>query len=173
MALLPLPSLAVSNASVEGKNFNFTDAYATLRPDFLALLRGELLPRNITLLRPRLKGELPVALSLPFLRPDNAETAQPVAAQAAPVNSGTPQKTSPKSAPQPAASPTAKGNTRPAQDATIPALTDAAVPSQSVAAQESPAQDSIQSWLSRLAGDSTGSAALLPGILPGRFRLAV
>ena len=66
VALLPLPSLAVSNASVEGKNFSFTVAYATLRPDFLALLRGELLPRNITLLRPRLKGELPVALSLPL-----------------------------------------------------------------------------------------------------------
>ena len=173
VALLPLPSLAVSNASVEGKHFNFTVAYATLRPDFLALLRGELLPRNITLLRPRLKGELPVALSLPFLLPDNAETAQPVAAQAAPVNSGTLQKTSPKSAPQPAASPTAKGNTPPAQDATIPALTDAAVPSQSVAAQESPAQNSIQSWLCRLAGGSTGSAARLPGLLPGRFRLAV
>ena len=108
VALLPLPSLAVSNASVEGKNFNFTVAYATLRPDFLALLRGELLPRNITLLRPRLKGELPVALSLPFLFPDNAEAAQPVAAQAAPKTSAAPQKASPKSVPQPAAASAAK-----------------------------------------------------------------
>ena len=111
VALLPLPSLAVSNASVEGKSFSFTVAYATLRPDFLALLRGELLPRNITLLRPRLKGELPVALSLPFLFPDNAEAAQPVAAQAAPERSASPKKASPKSVPQPTAASAAKAST--------------------------------------------------------------
>lgn len=174
VALLPLPSLAVSNASVEGKNFNFTVAYATLRPDFLALLRGELLPRNITLLRPRLKGELPVALSLPYLFPDDAEAAQPTEAQAVQEKSATPQKASPKSASQPAASPAAKASNPPTQDATIPAVTDAAAPLQSAAAQEQPpAQDSVQSWLARLAGDTTGGTALLPGILPGRFRLAV
>ena len=32
VALLPLPSLAVSNASVEGKGLSFTVAYATLEP---------------------------------------------------------------------------------------------------------------------------------------------
>lgn len=194
VALLPLPSLAVSNASVEGENFSFTVAYATLRPDFLALLRGELLPRNITLLRPRLKGELPVALSLPYLFPDEAEAAQPSAAQtssaqadtaqadtaqsgtpqAMPAKGASPKKVSPKSAaPQPAASATSEASPPPVQNGPATALTDAAVPSQSAAAQESPAQDSVQSWLTRLAGDSAGGTGLLPGILPGRFRLAV
>ncbi len=63
VALLPLPSLAVSNASVEGKNFSFTVAYATLRPDFLALLRGELLPRNIT---PASRANCPWLSACPF-----------------------------------------------------------------------------------------------------------
>ena len=69
VALLPLPSLAVSNATVTGKGLSFTVAYATLRPDFLALLRGELLPRNITLLRPQFQGQVPVALANSLLIP--------------------------------------------------------------------------------------------------------
>ena len=74
VALLPLPSLAVSNASVTGKGLSFTVAYATLRPDFLALLRGELLPRNITLLRPQFQGQVPVALANSLLIPAATET---------------------------------------------------------------------------------------------------
>ena len=83
VALLPLPSLAVSNASVEGKNFNFTVAYATLRPDFLALLRGELLPRNITLLRPQFQGRVPIALANALLLPAETAADAPAATPAA------------------------------------------------------------------------------------------
>ena len=85
VALLPLPSLAVSNASVTGKGLSFTVAYATLRPDFLALLRGELLPRNITLLRPQFQGQVPVALANSFLFPqDTLAEAAPAQDSAAP-----------------------------------------------------------------------------------------
>ncbi len=63
VALLPVPALAVSNVTVTGENWNFTTAYATLRPDFAALLQGRLEPRNISLLRPRINGTVPVALS--------------------------------------------------------------------------------------------------------------
>lgn len=62
VALLPVPSIAVSNASVEGGGLHFSVAYATLRPDFPALLRGAFEPRNISLLRPRLRGALPLPL---------------------------------------------------------------------------------------------------------------
>ena len=62
VVLLPVPSIAVSNASVRGKDLHFSVAYATLRPDFLALLRGEFVPRNISLLRPKLGGALPLPL---------------------------------------------------------------------------------------------------------------
>lgn len=44
---------------MRGKDLHFSVAYATLRPDFLALLRGEFVPRNISLLRPKLGGALP------------------------------------------------------------------------------------------------------------------
>lgn len=65
VVLLPVPSIAVSNASVEGKDLHFSVAYGTLRPDFLALLRGAFEPRNISLLRPRLRGALPLPLGDP------------------------------------------------------------------------------------------------------------
>lgn len=63
VVLLPVPSIAVSNGGVEGPDLHFTVAYATLRPDFLDLLRGRFTPRSITLLRPRLYGKanLPLA----------------------------------------------------------------------------------------------------------------
>lgn len=159
VALLPLPSLAVSNASVEGKGFSFTVAYATLRPDFLALLRGELLPRNITLLRPRLKGELPVALALPYLFPEQDNTAQPAAAEA---SQEAPAKT--------AAAPKAPAQTVPAQ--TVPAPAAPTPPSARPDAQSSQ-QPAIQAWLTRLAGGANAGPGPLSGLLPGRFRLAV
>ena len=83
VALLPLPSLAVSNASVQGNGLNFTVAYATLRPDFLALLRGELLPRNITLLRPQFQGRVPIALANALLLPAETAADAPAATPAA------------------------------------------------------------------------------------------
>lgn len=63
VALLPVPALAVSNAAITGDNWHVTAAYATLRPDFAALLQGRFEPRNISLLRPRVEGTVPVALS--------------------------------------------------------------------------------------------------------------
>lgn len=63
VALLPVPALAVSNVEITGENWHFTTAYATLRPDFAALLQGRLEPRNISLLRPRVNGTVPFALS--------------------------------------------------------------------------------------------------------------
>ncbi|MGE9984382.1 AsmA family protein [Desulfovibrio sp. SGI.169] len=65
VALLPVPSIAVSNASVEGNGLHFSVAYATLRPDFWALLRGAFEPRNVSLLRPRLRGALRLPLGDP------------------------------------------------------------------------------------------------------------
>ena len=85
VALLPLPSLAVSNASVTGKGLSFTVAYATLRPDFLALLRGELLPRNITLLRPQFQGQVPSALAAPRVIPADPATEPAADAAAGPT----------------------------------------------------------------------------------------
>jgi len=86
VALLPLPSLAVSNASVDGQGWKFTAAYATLRPDFLALLRGELRPRNITLLRPHLTGSLPVALPQSLAAAGADTAAAPAIAPPAPTS---------------------------------------------------------------------------------------
>lgn len=63
VALLPVPALAVSNVTVTDENWHFTAAYATLRPDFAALLQGRFEPRNVSLLRPRVEGTVPVALS--------------------------------------------------------------------------------------------------------------
>lgn len=196
VALLPLPSLAVSNASVTGQGFSFTAAYATLRPDFLALLRGELLPRNITLLRPRLTGELPVPLTLPHVFPDKAadpqdDAPQPCTAQAAPANSAVAaqnaaakpvvsKKTSASTKPErstPAPSQAGSASNTAADAATGPATGLAAntpiPPSAAPAPEPSPEQlqislqASLQAWLTRFASGPAG------GLLPGRFRLAI
>ncbi len=63
VAVLPLPSLALTNAAVQGADWQLHAAYATVRPDFLALLRGAFVPRHIRLLRPRLEGTLPLPLA--------------------------------------------------------------------------------------------------------------
>lgn len=63
VALLPVPALAVSTMTITGEDWQFTTAYATLRPDFLALLQGRLEPRNISLLRPRVSGTVSFPLS--------------------------------------------------------------------------------------------------------------
>jgi len=161
VALLPLPSLAVSNASVEGKGLSFTVAYATLRPDFLALLRGELLPRNITLLRPRLRGELPVALTLPFLFPSDTADAPTTAPQNSPATAAPATATLATTTPG-AAAPVANAA---AADA-APAATEgtAAAPD-----AQDPKQLSLQAWITQLASGDGDT----PSVIPGRFRLAV
>ncbi|WP_165175398.1 AsmA-like C-terminal region-containing protein [Desulfovibrio sp. ZJ369] len=65
VVIFPMPSIAISNGTVEGPDLHFSVAYATLRPDFPALLRGELAPRNISLLRPRLRGGIALPLGDP------------------------------------------------------------------------------------------------------------
>ena len=69
VAVLPLPSLALTNAAVQGADWQLHAAYATVRPDFLALLRGAFVPRHIRLLRPRLEGTLPHSRPPTRLRP--------------------------------------------------------------------------------------------------------
>ena len=44
VALLPLPSLAVSNAVVQGAGLRFSVGYATLTPNFAKLLLGQFAP---------------------------------------------------------------------------------------------------------------------------------
>lgn len=58
VVFFPLPSVAVSNPEIEGPNLHISAAYATLRPDFMALLRGVFRPADISLLRPRVRGTL-------------------------------------------------------------------------------------------------------------------
>ena len=62
VALLPLPSLAVSNAVVQGAGLRFSVGYATLTPNFAKLLLGQFAPGHIMLLRPVLEGDLPLPL---------------------------------------------------------------------------------------------------------------
>lgn len=60
--MFPLPALAVSDARVEGKGWSFSVAYATLQPHLPSLLHGVLRPRSITLLRPHIRGILPLSI---------------------------------------------------------------------------------------------------------------
>lgn len=53
VALLPVPSLALSDVRISGKRVDFSVAYATLRPAIMPLLRGEFEPGSVTLLRPQ------------------------------------------------------------------------------------------------------------------------
>ena len=96
VAVLPLPSLALTNAAVQGADWQLHAAYATVRPDFLALLRGAFVPRHIRLLRPRLEGTLPLPLAATL--PPQADTAEP---GADPKTSG-PGTPTPKTAVPPA-----------------------------------------------------------------------
>lgn len=164
VALLPLPSLAVSNASVQGKGIDFTVAYATLRPDFLALLRGELLPRNITLLRPHIQGQVPVALANALLIPANTPVAAaPAATTAASASAGESAKASAKTPAN-----VATGN---ATDSSAGNSSDnSSGDSPGAAPANAPADFSLQAWIAQLAS-GTGSQA--SSLLPGRFRLAV
>lgn len=52
VAMLPVPALAVADVYIHSADFSLSVAYATVRPSFSALLRGEFEPGDITLLRP-------------------------------------------------------------------------------------------------------------------------
>ena len=105
VAVLPLPSLALTNAAVQGADWQLHAAYATVRPDFLALLRGAFVPRHIRLLRPRLEGTLPLPLAATL--PPQADTAEP---GADPKTSG-PGTPTPKTAVPPAPAAATPGST--------------------------------------------------------------
>lgn len=58
--LLPVPTVTLSHVRVTAKNCTADVAYASLRPDFAALLTGTLAPAHVELLRPQITGDLPL-----------------------------------------------------------------------------------------------------------------
>lgn len=54
VAMLPVPALAVADIQIRTDDLIVSVAYATVRPSFMALLRGEFEPGDITLLRPEI-----------------------------------------------------------------------------------------------------------------------
>lgn len=77
--LLPVPSATVSHLRLSGRTGSVQVAYATLRPDFSALLTGDLAPGHVELLRPQVEGSLPLE-SLLALPPAPAAAASPLPA---------------------------------------------------------------------------------------------
>ena len=128
VAVLPLPSLALTNAAVQGADWQLHAAYATVRPDFLALLRGAFVPRHIRLLRPRLEGTLPLPLAATL--PPQADTAEP---GADPKTSG-PGTPTPKTAVPPAPVPSPSQTAPPSGSPAAPAPQPPADPPAAVAA---------------------------------------
>ncbi len=58
--LLPVPSVSIGDIRIRGAQYHLSVAYASLRPSFWKLLRGEVWPAHIQLLRPVLTGRLPL-----------------------------------------------------------------------------------------------------------------
>ena len=140
VAVLPLPSLALTNAAVQGADWQLHAAYATVRPDFLALLRGAFVPRHIRLLRPRLEGTLPLPLAATL--PPQADTAEP---GADPKTSG-PGTPTPKTAVPPAPAAATPGSTdKPdAPQPNAPSAAPVPSPSQTAPPSGSPAAPAPQ-----------------------------
>lgn len=65
VALLPVPALAVADIQIRTENLTVSVAYATVRPSFTALLRGEFEPGDITLLRPEITVTAPAKIFPP------------------------------------------------------------------------------------------------------------
>lgn len=65
VSLLPLPAIAVSDVSIKGKDIDFTAAWVSLRPSFLRLICGDLVPAKIVVLRPKLMAQTNLPLSRP------------------------------------------------------------------------------------------------------------
>ena len=61
VVLFPIPVLSVSNVSIKGEGLEVLCAYATIMPNFLSLLSGDIVPSNISLLRPNIKASVPVS----------------------------------------------------------------------------------------------------------------
>lgn len=60
IVLLPLPTVSVGEVRIQGDGYRLSIAYASLRPDFWNLLRGNLTPGHVQLLRPVLQGRIPL-----------------------------------------------------------------------------------------------------------------
>ena len=60
IVLLPVPSVYIGDVHVQSDELHLSVAYASLRPSFWKLLRGEVWPAHVQLLRPVLTGRLPL-----------------------------------------------------------------------------------------------------------------
>lgn len=60
VVLLPVPSVCIGDLHLRRGDLQLSVAYASLRPSFWKLLRGEVWPAHIQLLRPELTGRLPL-----------------------------------------------------------------------------------------------------------------
>lgn len=59
VTLLPLPAIALSNISIQGKGIDFKLPLISVRPSFPRILRGNFFPGSIILLRPKLFYSIP------------------------------------------------------------------------------------------------------------------
>lgn len=79
VTLLPLPTLSISDLNIKGDNLDFNAGWVSIRPDMALLLKGEIFPRKITILRPKLQAscdlplEDPQALVRAFTARDKSE----------------------------------------------------------------------------------------------------
>ena len=67
VALLPLPSLALSDVYMRSDAMELSVAYATVRPSLMPLLHGDFEPASVTLLRPQLRVRVDSAAQGPDL----------------------------------------------------------------------------------------------------------
>ena len=61
VVLLPVPSICIGDVRLQRGDLRLSVAYASLRPSFWKLLRGDVWPAHVQLLRPELTGQLPLA----------------------------------------------------------------------------------------------------------------
>ena len=61
IVLLPVPTVFIGDVHIRSEDLHVSVAYASLRPSFWKLLRGDVWPAHVQLLRPVLTGKLPLA----------------------------------------------------------------------------------------------------------------
>lgn len=77
VVLLPVPSIFIGDIRLRSADFQLSVAYASVRPSFWKLLRGELWPAHVQLLRPVLTGRLPLPSLIRPPAPDEGPSAEP------------------------------------------------------------------------------------------------
>lgn len=70
VVLLPVPTVFIGDVRIRSEDLHISVAYASLRPSFWKLLRGDVWPAHVQLLRPVLTGRLPLAS---LTRPPDAD----------------------------------------------------------------------------------------------------